>query len=519
MSQKESVSTSWADESDDIEESTPKTKESNAWAKGNPWGITAPKGNEGRESGLNDFPPAKAYNEKESKRDDKGGYDRDDGRSGGPPYGRKEDNYGPRGDHPPPSRDYQSNRDYPSNRENYRRESSGYGKEGREGYNREDNRGFRDYPREDRNYPREDRNYGREDRPFRDYQKREDNDRQRPHRTERAPRDPVPFPDQPPYTAFIGNLSFDITEEDLISFFGTECKVDNVRLLINRETNKPKGFGYVQFKDLDSLKTAVAQNGEALLDRPLRIDVAEAKPDERTGGSRGWGNRSTERPPKSFNAPSFSSSGSFQRGDAEESQRERPKLELKPRSETSPKQPNEPGVVYQGAKSNPFGEAKPRDESLFLKKVEEKKAPSQSDTKKIDQLEEKEERSPKVTSPSREVNTNEPSNPPPRHNSHDSRERRSPQKRDNGEDKPFVRGSNSRGRGERNDRGGERNDRGGDRRGDRGGFRKDERNFPRGGERPKEKTTERSVKPLTQEATKLDVTSTNLFSALEEEEN
>ena len=46
---------------------------------------------------------------------------------------------------------------------------------------------------------------------------------------------------------------------------------------MNKETNKAKGFGYVVFQDLDSLKRAVELNGENLLDRPLRIDVAESR--------------------------------------------------------------------------------------------------------------------------------------------------------------------------------------------------------------------------------------------------
>jgi len=96
------------------------------------------------------------------------------------------------------------------------------------------------------------------------------------------------------------------------------------------------------------------------LDRPLKIDVADAKPEEKGG----WGNRPS-RPQKPF--------GFFERGEKElpDEPRERRKLDLKPRTENNIKETNAPDNAYQAAKFNPFGEAKPRDENLFLKKIEE----------------------------------------------------------------------------------------------------------------------------------------------------
>lgn len=73
------------------------------------------------------------------------------------------------------------------------------------------------------------------------------------------PRDDVPLPTAPPYTAFIGNLAFDLTESELESFF-TGSKIKSIKIIKDRD-DKPKGFGYVEFEDLDGLKDALGRTG------------------------------------------------------------------------------------------------------------------------------------------------------------------------------------------------------------------------------------------------------------------
>jgi len=111
------------------------------------------------------------------------------------------------------------------------------------------------------------RDYG--DRP--DYQERE--------RRERPARPPVPFPTEPPFTAYVGNLVYDISENDIADFFEPECKVKNVRMMFDKGTGRPKGFGYVIFEDAESLKSALSRDGQDFMGRPARIDVAEARPE------------------------------------------------------------------------------------------------------------------------------------------------------------------------------------------------------------------------------------------------
>lgn len=99
-----------------------------------------------------------------------------------------------------------------------------------------------------------------------------------PHTVDRGPpREDLPLPTEPPYTAFVGNLAFDLTEIDLEEFFAghqvctivcfpTLCNPDyprqtkSVKIIKDRE-EKPKGFGYIEFADLEGLKDALSKSG------------------------------------------------------------------------------------------------------------------------------------------------------------------------------------------------------------------------------------------------------------------
>jgi len=92
----------------------------------------------------------------------------------------------------------------------------------------------------------------------------------------RIPRPNVPLPTQPPYTAHIGNLAFELTEKEIEDYF-EGCKVISVRIMKDRMDNRPKGFGYVEFEDLESLKRALALADGQLAGRTIRISVAEPR--------------------------------------------------------------------------------------------------------------------------------------------------------------------------------------------------------------------------------------------------
>ncbi|RIB04465.1 hypothetical protein C2G38_2254369 [Gigaspora rosea] len=89
----------------------------------------------------------------------------------------------------------------------------------------------------------------------------------------RPERPPQPLPTSPPYTAHLGNLPFDLTEHDVEAFF-RNSKIITIRILRDRD-DKPKGFGYVEFEDVESLTKALQLSGESLGNRPIRVSVAE----------------------------------------------------------------------------------------------------------------------------------------------------------------------------------------------------------------------------------------------------
>ncbi|BCR90472.1 translation initiation factor 4B [Aspergillus chevalieri] len=89
-----------------------------------------------------------------------------------------------------------------------------------------------------------------------------------------ATREPLPLPTQPPYTAHIGNLSFDATAADVEDLFAG-CDVTNVRIVEDKMTKSPKGFGYVEFDNVDGLKKALDLSGATLQGRSIRVSIAE----------------------------------------------------------------------------------------------------------------------------------------------------------------------------------------------------------------------------------------------------
>ncbi|KAG7451010.1 uncharacterized protein BT62DRAFT_941657 [Guyanagaster necrorhizus] len=102
----------------------------------------------------------------------------------------------------------------------------------------------------------------------------------RPDRVSGPPREDLPLPAAPPYTAFIGNLAFDLVESELEDFFAAN-KPKSVKIIKDRD-DKPKGFGYVEFEDLDGLKDALSRSGSNFSGRTIRVSVAEP-PKERSG--------------------------------------------------------------------------------------------------------------------------------------------------------------------------------------------------------------------------------------------
>ncbi|XP_044261116.1 eukaryotic translation initiation factor 4H [Tribolium madens] len=101
-----------------------------------------------------------------------------------------------------------------------------------------------------------------------------------------------PFPTEPPFTAYIGNLPNGTVQGDVNRIF-KDLNVKNVRLVMDKETDKFKGFCYVEFATLHDLEQAINLNGMVEVENHnIKIDVAEGKRSERGGGfDRGRGGR------------------------------------------------------------------------------------------------------------------------------------------------------------------------------------------------------------------------------------
>jgi RNA recognition motif-containing protein len=89
-------------------------------------------------------------------------------------------------------------------------------------------------------------------------------------------------------TIYVGNLPFSATEEEVRGLFEKHGKVESVKLITDRETGRPRGFGFVDMASADA-QTAIQQmNGFQMGGRPLRVNEAQERPARpRQGGGGG----------------------------------------------------------------------------------------------------------------------------------------------------------------------------------------------------------------------------------------
>lgn len=91
---------------------------------------------------------------------------------------------------------------------------------------------------------------------------------------------------------FVGNISFDTTENDLQDAFSAHGTVVEANLMMDRATGRPRGFGFVTMSTAEEAQKAIsAMNGASLGGRNLTVNEARPK-EERSGGGgggRGYG--------------------------------------------------------------------------------------------------------------------------------------------------------------------------------------------------------------------------------------
>jgi cold-inducible RNA-binding protein len=92
---------------------------------------------------------------------------------------------------------------------------------------------------------------------------------------------------------YVGNLSYNTTEETLRRLFGEFGDVESINIITDRDTGRPKGFGFVEMATQEAAEQAIsALNGKMVDDREIRVD--NAKPQADRDRSRGF-NRGRSR--------------------------------------------------------------------------------------------------------------------------------------------------------------------------------------------------------------------------------
>jgi RNA recognition motif-containing protein len=88
---------------------------------------------------------------------------------------------------------------------------------------------------------------------------------------------------------YVGNMSFDTTEDDLRTAFSAHGPVQSVHMVTDRETGRPRGFAFVEMaSDADAQAAIDGLNGHDLQGRALNVNVAKPRTDRGTSRGNTW---------------------------------------------------------------------------------------------------------------------------------------------------------------------------------------------------------------------------------------
>jgi cold-inducible RNA-binding protein len=88
---------------------------------------------------------------------------------------------------------------------------------------------------------------------------------------------------------YVGNLPFDVGEEDLQELFAAHGEVISAKVITDRETGRPRGFGFVEMAQAEDAQKAIASlDGRDFRGRNLKVNVAQPR-ENRGGGGGGRG--------------------------------------------------------------------------------------------------------------------------------------------------------------------------------------------------------------------------------------
>lgn len=94
---------------------------------------------------------------------------------------------------------------------------------------------------------------------------------------------------------YVGNLPFTATDAEIRTLFSAHGTVESVTLPVDRETGRPRGFGFVEMSQADASRAIQNLNGSDMGGRALKVNEAQDRPrsggDRPGGGFRGGGAR------------------------------------------------------------------------------------------------------------------------------------------------------------------------------------------------------------------------------------
>lgn len=89
---------------------------------------------------------------------------------------------------------------------------------------------------------------------------------------------------------YVGNMSFDSGEDDIRKAFEAFGTVDSVAIITDRDTGRPRGFGFVEMPNDDEARAAVENlNDKDFMGRTLKVNEARPRTEGRRGGGGGGG--------------------------------------------------------------------------------------------------------------------------------------------------------------------------------------------------------------------------------------
>jgi len=88
---------------------------------------------------------------------------------------------------------------------------------------------------------------------------------------------------------YVGNLAYNVNEDELRGLFSQCGDIENVNLIKDRSTGRSKGFGFVEFASSDQAQAALKLDGQEFQERPLKVSMAREQ--QRSGGGAGGARR------------------------------------------------------------------------------------------------------------------------------------------------------------------------------------------------------------------------------------